>query len=79
MRHCVGSYDRRVAKGVSYIYSVRQGDERIATVELVRSNGQVRLGQIRGRCNAQPSNEVCTAVRKWLDEELYIGLPGRAD
>ena len=42
MRHCVASYDQRVAKGVCYIYSVRQGDERIATVELVRVNGQVR-------------------------------------
>jgi PcfJ-like protein len=71
MHHCVGSYDRRVAKGVCYIYSVRQGDERIATVELVRINDQVRPGQIRGRCNAQPSKEVCTAVRKWLSEAQF--------
>jgi hypothetical protein len=68
MHHCVASYDRRVAKGVCYIYSVRQGDERIATVELVRINGQVRPAQIRGRHNAQPSKEVCKAVRKWLLE-----------
>jgi hypothetical protein len=68
MHHCVGSYDQRVAKGVCYIYSVRQGDKRIATVELVRVNGQVRPAQIRGRHNAQPSKEVCTAVRKWLSE-----------
>jgi len=68
MHHCVGSYDQRVAKGVCYIYSVRQGNERIATVELVRINGQIRSAQIRGRRNAQPSKEVSTAVRKWLSE-----------
>ena len=68
MHHCVASYDRRVVKGVCYIYSVRQGDERIATVELIRINGQVRPAQIRGPRNARPSKEVCTAVRKWLSE-----------
>jgi hypothetical protein len=68
MDHCVASYDRRVAKGICYIYSIRQGDKRIATVELVRANGQVRPAQIRARRNAQPSKEVCTAVRKWLSE-----------
>lgn len=68
MHHCVASYDRRAAEGICYIYSVRQGDERIATVELVRINGQVRLAQIRGQLNAQPSKEVCTAVRRWLSE-----------
>jgi hypothetical protein len=68
MHHCVASYDRRVAKGDCYIYGVRRGDERIATVELVRVNGQVRPAQIRGRCNARPSKEVRAAVRKWLSE-----------
>jgi PcfJ-like protein len=68
MHHCISSYDRRVAKGICYIYSVRQGDKRIATVELVRINGQVRLAQIRGRLNAQPSKEVCTTVRTWPSE-----------
>jgi hypothetical protein len=68
IHHCVGSYDRKVAKGLCYIYSVRQGDERIATVELVRVNGQVRPTQIRGPRNAQPSKEVCAAVSKWLSE-----------
>jgi hypothetical protein len=58
MHHCVRSYDRRVAKGVCYI----------ATVELIRINGEVRSAQMRGRCNAQPSKEVCAAVRKWLSE-----------
>jgi hypothetical protein len=37
MHHCVGSYDYEVAAGNCYIYSVRQGDNRVATVELVSS------------------------------------------
>lgn len=68
MHHCVGSYDRRVASGLSYIYSVRHGDQRIATVELVRSNGVIRPAQMRGKCNERPPKEVGSAVRKWLSE-----------
>jgi hypothetical protein len=40
-------YDRKVAKGVCYISSVRQGEKRIATVELVddgRSEKSRRTG-----------------------------------
>ena len=46
MHHCAGSYDYRVAAGKCYMYSVRQGDNRVATVELVRKQGKVKPLQI---------------------------------
>jgi hypothetical protein len=73
MHHCVGSYDEQVASGECYIYSVRNGDERIATVELEKVNGLVRPAQIRGQCNAQPPKKVRAAVMKWLSEHKTAG------
>jgi hypothetical protein len=73
MHHCVGSYDRKVAIGDCYVYSVRRGDQRIATVELVRTDGKVRPSQIRGQSNAEPSKEVRAAVRKWLSGHKLAG------
>jgi PcfJ-like protein len=68
MHHCVGSYDCEVAAGNCYIYSVRQGDDRIATVELIREQGKVKPLAIRAACNAEPPKEVKLAVRKWISE-----------
>jgi hypothetical protein len=68
MHHCAGTYDYRVAAGHCYIYSVRQGDNRVATVELVRKEGRVQRRQIRAACNAEPPKEVKVAVRKWISE-----------
>ena len=42
MHHCAGAYDYRVAAGKCYMYSVRQGDNRLATVELVRKQEKVK-------------------------------------
>jgi hypothetical protein len=68
MHHCAGSYDYRVAAGQCYMYSVRQGDNRVATVELVREHGKVKPLQIRAACNTEPPKEVKMAVRKWISE-----------
>ena len=68
MHHCAGSYDYRVAAGNCYIYSVRQGNNRVATVELVREQGKVKPPQIRATCNAEPPKDVKIAVRKWISE-----------
>jgi hypothetical protein len=47
---------------------VRQGNNRVATVELVREQEKVKPLQIRAACNAEPSKEVKIAVRKWISE-----------
>jgi PcfJ-like protein len=68
MHHCAGSYDYRVAAGDCYIYSVRRGNKRMATVELVRDQGKVRPRQMRAACNAKPPKAVRIAVMKWISE-----------
>ena len=45
MHHCAGSYDYRIAAGKCYMYSVRQGNNRLATVELVKKHGNVKPRQ----------------------------------
>jgi len=59
--------DPEILMGRKYVYSVREGDNRIATFELVR-NGHARpaLGQIRGNCNAHVPKEITEAVRRWV-------------
>jgi hypothetical protein len=66
MHHCVGSYAGLVHQGRAYFYSVRDGNESIATLELVRCGGSVGLGQIRGPCNGEVPNTVIRAVKAWL-------------
>jgi hypothetical protein len=67
MRHCVGSYSYQVINGSRYIYSIREGDKRIATVEIARDqDNRPALGQVRGPCNAPAPKEVVTAARRWL-------------
>jgi PcfJ-like protein len=67
MHHCVGSYDHMVIAGHTYIYGIREGDKRIATVEITRAeDNKPKLGQIRGPCNAPAPKEVVTATKRWL-------------
>lgn len=69
MHHCVGSYDYRVSAGACHIYSVRRGDERLATVELALEGGVVRAVQIKGPCNKPAPKAITSAVRKWLKSQ----------
>jgi hypothetical protein len=67
MHHCVGSYGHMVMAGNTYIYGTREGDKRIATVEIVRADdNKPKLGQIRGPCNAPAPKEVVMATKRWL-------------
>jgi hypothetical protein len=76
MHHCVGSYADRVREGCTYVYSVRQDGKPVATVSLVRHDGngaltsghggQVAIEQVRGPCNVTPSKAIMSAVRRWL-------------
>jgi hypothetical protein len=67
MHHCVGSYNGLVIAGYRYIYGIREGDKRIATVEIARGqHDKPHLGQIRGPCNAPATEEIVTAAKRWL-------------
>jgi hypothetical protein len=76
MHHCVASYDRYIISGQVYIYSLRTGDQRIATIALGRDeSGKAVLSQIRGGCNAAVPAKINSMVHRWLASQK--GLPDR--
>jgi hypothetical protein len=68
MHHCVGTYADDIKAGWLYVYSVRRDGERLATLALARdrTSTKARLDQLRGPCNAQPSQAIASAVQRWL-------------
>jgi len=68
MHHCVASYDDSVHEGMSWIYHVEVDGEH-ATLELEREGPgrEWQLGQLRGPCNAPPSEELWAEVKRWLE------------
>jgi hypothetical protein len=79
MHHCVGTYVDAVQSAGRYVYSVRQGDKRIATFALVRCAVSSELSEIRGPCNAQVPEKITTVVRRWLRAQPPLPLFGRAE
>ncbi|MCZ6509364.1 MAG: PcfJ domain-containing protein [Alphaproteobacteria bacterium] len=75
MHHCVGTYGDRVSYGEIYVYSVRENGERIATAELTRNGARVRLGQVRGPCNANVDKKIVVGVRRWLGQQKSFVFP----
>jgi hypothetical protein len=49
MRHCVATYIGQVVSGRSHIFGIRQGERRIATLEL---DEKLAVRQLKGPCNA---------------------------
>lgn len=70
MRHCVASYIPDVINGICSIYSVRQGERRLATLEIAGSE----MRQLKGFANAAPAKEVKQAVARFL-----AATPARKD
>jgi hypothetical protein len=66
MHHCVGTYAESILEGSIYVYSVRQGEKRIATLALDQYGGKPYFGEIRGPCNAIVPAEVSRAANKWF-------------
>ncbi len=69
MDHCVGSYAKEVSDGKSIIVSIRRGNLRVATMELVareQSAGTYNVVQIHGPSNSRPSALVRRLAGDWL-------------
>lgn len=68
MRHCVFSYARSVINGNCRIYSVRRGETRLATMELVRDDKKNvwSIVQLKARFNAQPAPDAQFAASEFL-------------
>jgi hypothetical protein len=77
MHHCAGTYAHHVHSGDCYIFSVRKDRVPLATLELVRREVGVAIGQLRGACNAKPSKEVLRAVNSWLRAQREFRIPQR--
>jgi hypothetical protein len=72
MRHCVYSYARQCAAKQSAIFSLRlfKGEfnplERLATIEV--NLRDLRVVQIRGKCNAKVNNQAVRFITDWATE-----------
>ena len=62
-------------RGDTYVYSIRQHGERIATLALGRHNGRAYLEQIRGPCNTEPPKATVATVVRWLRTQGPLQLP----
>ena len=72
MHHCVGARAHSVCEGKAYYYSVCKQQERVATIELVRIDDRVRIGEARGFCNSQVPKEVARAVNRWCRSQWVL-------
>lgn len=66
MRHCAANYVREVMLGGTRIYSIRQGEDRVATMELHPRGEQFVMAQLKGPCNSQPKKPVRSAAEAFL-------------
>jgi hypothetical protein len=71
MHHCVGTYADRVQDGSIYVYSIRRDGKRLATLALKRNGKSAAIDDFRGPCNAQPSKEIASVARKWLQTNRH--------
>jgi hypothetical protein len=65
MHHCVGSYADRIHAGELYVFGIRRGGERLATIALSRTSEGPALLQVRGPCNAPVSQQLMQVTHKW--------------
>jgi hypothetical protein len=75
MHHCVGTYGDRIRRGEVYVFSVRQHEARVATLELVRHGERVSQGLLRGPSNSRVSKGIEVVVRRWLRAQKEPRLP----
>ena len=75
MHHCVGTYAWRVASGEAFLYSVRENEQRVATIMLVAEDGKPKIGGASGPYNARLPKKTITAVHRWLRGQRIIQPP----
>jgi hypothetical protein len=76
MHHCARTRIDTVARGLSYLFSVRRGERRIATVEVKRvMDGGVAIDQMRGPCNAVLDKPTQAMLRRWTGQRGKWKLP----
>lgn len=73
MHHCAGMYAPVVGRGRVSIWSMRRGEERVATIEVVHASG--RVVQVKAACNTEPAAEDLQLVGRWAERnQLRMAL-----
>ena len=67
MRHCVGSYDIPVSLGEVFIYRMMRPERLTISVEY--KNEAWVVGEVRGVCNANPSEGSLDLIRRWVIDD----------
>ena len=63
MRHCVGIYTTQCSRGISRIFSIRQGKATLATVELTLRSARWQPAQTRAWKNSKPPEAAHRATK----------------
>ena len=80
MNNCVASYAFKVASGRSLIYSVRRGERRVATLEVVADRrGVPTINQLLGPHNRQTPCDVKRTADAWLARRAKCPLSKPVD
>lgn len=66
MHHCVSTYADLVFAGHCWIYSVRQDENRVATLEIRHSARGFAVAQLRSHCNRLPVPEAVKAATRFV-------------
>ncbi len=75
MRHCIGSFASRVARGQVYVYQLLAPER--ATVAIALREGRWDVLDVRGHANVLASEPALRAVHSWL--EVARGEEGQDD
>jgi hypothetical protein len=80
MRHCAANYAQRVTSGASYVFSMRKGERRLATLEVCFPHGshaRPAIAQISARGNRRPGADIAAAAAAWLERARPTSLRSR--
>jgi PcfJ-like protein len=77
MHHCARTIIPKVKSGDSYLFSARDGDQRIATIEVTRNGEKISINQMRGACNSMLPKPLQAKLTRWAGERDKWNLPIR--
>jgi len=78
MHHCAAVLIAKIREGDSYLFSAREGETRIATVEVGRvGENSVSIVQMRGSCNALLPKPLQACLMRWARQKDKWRLPNR--
>jgi hypothetical protein len=77
MHHCARTLIAKVKCGDSYLFSARDGDQRVATIEVGRNGEEVFINQMRGTCNSMLPQPLQAMLTRWVRERDNWNLPIR--